>query len=195
MLNKKNILIKYFIPVFSGIILGGCLVFGTAIVDLRSLGLSLNIENCIDIIRTQKIYITSAMFFPVLFGFVFFLIQKIFNDKELAIDEKRYIEKIFNNLAEIIILCDSDGKLLRHNFKNEKFFIFSEKKIKNLIIEHIKKNDLNYELEEICNDKKIIWNISITDFVEKNQYILVLKDVSNFKSLEKKLEVEKKNKY
>jgi signal transduction histidine kinase len=117
-LNFKEI----FFSVVLGSILGFAIPLFFIVLDLKELGLELSLQNIKEVFSSQNIYVVSTFLFPFLFIIIFnLLIKGYFQNKEIRF-QKEYIDSIFDQMSDAIIITSPQGEVLKSNLIFNSYF-------------------------------------------------------------------------
>lgn len=153
-------------------------------------------SNLVDILKSQNIYIFSAVFFPMVFCIIAELIQQIKRKNELVKQDFEYLKVLLNAIPEAIVFLDEKQKV---KFQNDQFRtlfndyrkVTSQPSINNLFarIDYIQK-EISID-STISDEHPFMMSFKLAKFNNNKNYFISFKDLKNLKDKEKIIEDQK----
>ena len=167
-----------------------------AYLDMWELQIDTNVGNIIDMVKSQNIYLFSAVCFPAIFMIFTELIIQIKIKNNQITEEFEYLKVLLNAAPDAIIFLNQEKeiifqnnqfKLLINNFEN----VINETNLSDFF------NQVEYLQKEILIDSNIIeahpfmMTFKLAKFNNRKNYFISFKDLKSLKDKERIIEEQK----
>lgn len=185
-------MIKYLIA----ITLGVAIPIFFSYLDMWELEIETNFRNLVDMLKSQNLYLFSAVFFPIVFVIITKLVIQVKAKSKMLQEEFEYLKVLLNATPDAIIFLNEDQEII---FQNNQFkLLFNDFK---KIIEscHLEKffNQVEYIQKEVSLQSNIethhtfLMSFKLTKFKNRRNFFVSFKDLKTLKDKEKIIEEQK----
>lgn len=159
-----------------GALLGASIVFIFILIDINQLGISLSLENVVDIFNHQYIYKFGIVFFPTIAIWLSHLIFNSFSQNRKLASQKRFTDNLLDSIGKPIFICNRNLDIVYSNlcFKTQ----FNLDRVDDLI-----GKEYQHLLDNIQNGKEFI-NHEITINVGADEELTFYLNCSLFLEME-----------
>jgi len=191
---RKKFLKDIFASVVAGLLIGSVIPFIFIILDLKQLGVSLNVESFREVFYSQNIYIFSAIVFPLIFITIFYLFNEILKINKLFKKQEVYVKNILDALPESIVVLNEVGFVYNKNYQYSQ--TIEEYEVEDDVFNEIIKKYVDFVQvsHEIMLNKKggspRTFLVSVA-LLERDKFILSLKDIQHLKDIQNDLDLQK----
>ncbi len=186
-------LIQRLINYLIATIIGLAIPIFFAYLGMWELEIDTNLNNLVDMVKSQNVYLFSAFCFPIIFMITIELISKNQQKNELIQKDFDYLKVILNATPDAIVFLDQDKKVtfqnnqfksLFHNFES----VYNDSDLASYVdnMDFIQKEVLIHS--KVNDGHPFLMNFKATTYQDKKNYFLSFKDLKNLKDKEKIIE-------
>ena len=183
---------KYFVAIAMGV----AIPIFFSYLDMWELEIETNLSNLVDMLKSQNLYLFSAVFFPLVFVFITELVIQVRAKSKMLQEEFEYLKVLLNATPDAIIFLNEDQEII---FQNNQFkLLFNDfKKIINS--SHLDEffNQVEYIQKEVTLESNIdsshtfLMSFKLTKYNNRKNFFVSFKDLKNLKDKEKIIEEQK----
>lgn len=155
-----------------------------------------NMSNLMDMLKSQNIYIFSAVFFPAVFCILSELIHQVRKKSLLLKKDFDYLKVLLNTTPDAILFLDEQKNVIFQNDKFKTLFQTYEKVLSDARLDSFF-DRIDYLQKEVCiqsqiaQDHDFLMSFKLAKFQDKKNYFISFKDLKNLKDKEKIIENQK----